>query len=475
MIKPTFKKALDNLLDYLARSGLSKVCFRQYKFMCNELIRMYESHEIESIDDYISYLYRSKKKVLYVWNQISMAQRIHAFVENGVLPIVHRDVERYNLLPQQYKEVMSLTLRFLDDTGKSPRVLQKYKELMRLFFYHLFEKDVIQLCDVAIAHVESFFCDDNGIKRGRATASDLRYFLRLSYNATNEPHLERISLLVPNIKGMRENYPILSKAELQKIEQVILDRSNELTLSDRAISALAFYTGMRSGDICLLRHDNFNWKDKKIVLKQAKTGKEITICLDPVFGNVVYEYIVNERPKVPSPYIFIRKKNHKRIDSHVIYKVSVKLFFLAGIRIKDGRRGMHILRHSFASALIEHDAELPIVSAALGHSNVTSSLVYLNTDEKRLKKCGIDLPVSMDYSRTKYSLLLETVILDLCNISVDLLKHNVDKSSLAIMSQQITMPIVSLKDVHFYDVLQRQSIKISPYKILKYDKEYTYK
>jgi len=54
------------------------------------------------------------------------------------------------------------------------------------------------------------------------------------------------------------------------------------------------------------------------------------------------------------------------------------------------RVGMHSLRHTLASLLLENDTPLPVISHILGHLGVESSAVYLKVDIKKLKECSID-------------------------------------------------------------------------------------
>ena len=54
------------------------------------------------------------------------------------------------------------------------------------------------------------------------------------------------------------------------------------------------------------------------------------------------------------------------------------------------RRGMHSLRHTMASMLLENDTPLSIISDILGHADTDSTAVYLQVDVKKLKECSLD-------------------------------------------------------------------------------------
>ena len=69
-----------------------------------------------------------------------------------------------------------------------------------------------------------------------------------------------------------------------------------------------------------------------------------------------------------------------------------KYITLAGINCSNRRHGPHALRHSFASALLKAKAPLPVISEALGHKNMASSMFYLRIDIDSLRKCTLEVP-----------------------------------------------------------------------------------
>jgi integrase/recombinase XerD len=65
----------------------------------------------------------------------------------------------------------------------------------------------------------------------------------------------------------------------------------------------------------------------------------------------------------------------------------------AGIRIPSGKKhGPHALRHSLASALLEKNVPMPVISEALGHTDTESTSVYLKIDVARLRECAVEVP-----------------------------------------------------------------------------------
>jgi site-specific recombinase XerD len=70
---------------------------------------------------------------------------------------------------------------------------------------------------------------------------------------------------------------------------------------------------------------------------------------------------------------------------------------LAHIPTLKKKRGMHSLRHTMASALLEKETPLSIISDILGHIDTDSTAVYLKVDMGKLKECSIDFIEGAEY------------------------------------------------------------------------------
>lgn len=74
-----------------------------------------------------------------------------------------------------------------------------------------------------------------------------------------------------------------------------------------------------------------------------------------------------------------------------LYNIIVKYTRLSGITIPHGKKqGLHSLRHTLASTLLEQGTPLLVISEILGHFNSKSTSVYLHTGLEGLRKCAID-------------------------------------------------------------------------------------
>lgn len=172
-----------------------------------------------------------------------------------------------------------------------------------------------------------------------------------------------------------------------------IDRGNPTGKRDYAILLLVTKLGMRVGDIKSLALSDLNWQLKTIEIKQNKTKNAVTYPILYDIGWALIDYLKNARPISNSPFVFIRMNAPYEAfgEDANLHNIITKYTRLAGITIPRGKRhGLHSLRHTLASTLLEQGTPLPIISEVLGHFNSKSTMGYLQTTLKRLQSCAID-------------------------------------------------------------------------------------
>lgn len=178
--------------------------------------------------------------------------------------------------------------------------------------------------------------------------------------------------------------------ELKKLVEAI-DRGSPKGKRDYAIILLACCLGMRCTDIKSLKMENFHWAEKKLVFTQSKTKTSLSLPLTQEVGWAVIDYLKHGRPKIDNPYIFVRHLapfSTFAEDDH-LHQLIRRYMELAHLPTLKKRRGMHSLRHTMASVLLEKDTPLSTISEILGHADADSTAVYLKVDIKRLKECAL--------------------------------------------------------------------------------------
>ena len=219
----------------------------------------------------------------------------------------------------------------------------------------------------------------------------LRAFFRFLYQEGIMP--DDLAAKMPMVKA-RKQTAIPSVWTHEELKQLVgaIDRGSPKGRRDYAIILIACRLGLRCTDIKNLCLENFNWTEKKICFTQSKTGQPMELPLVPDVGWAVIDYLKYGRPKVDSSRIFVRHMapflpfaEGDHLDQ-LIRTYMVK----AHIPMRGKHRGMHSLRHTMASVLLEKDTPLPVISDIIGHLDTNSTAVYLKVDMERLAECPLD-------------------------------------------------------------------------------------
>lgn len=153
---------------------------------------------------------------------------------------------------------------------------------------------------------------------------------------------------------------------------------------DRLIVSLFYATGMRRAELVDLKLVDFDWSSK-VVKVRGKRQKERLIplleALEPVFRGYIQERLKLDSI-VDQEYLLLSQKGVK-IYPELVYRVINSYFSKVSKKMK---RSPHILRHSFATHLLDEGADLNAVKELLGHASLSSTQVYTHNSIAKLKQ-----------------------------------------------------------------------------------------
>jgi integrase len=328
----------------------------------------------------------------------SMYTMLQRFEENGELPDRRRKMpliqkSAYSQLSPIFREIVDLYDEYAEIAELKKGTIKKRLSKISCFLLYMQEKGYNSLDTVSEADVLSFFTDSNGdVSLSSTYKREIAAVLDADLG-TYTNSARRILPFLPAIRKSRKNIKYLTPKEAQAIQNTLYDSESRLTLRDRAIGMLLYFTGLRGCDIAKLRFDEIDWSKEEIRLIQSKTGTPITIHLAPTVGNALYDYIVTERPSQDEQRIFLCSvPPYDAISADTMWVISAKIYSAAGVRQSEGsRRGSHLFRYHFASALAEYGVPQPIISDAMGHEFSGSLDYYLSADMIHLRECALSI------------------------------------------------------------------------------------
>lgn len=215
------------------------------------------------------------------------------------------------------------------------------------------------------------------ISRSVASVKALFGFLLLTHVVSDDVSKE---LKAPKIEKKMPG--ILSKHEVT----LLLEQPNGNTpkqIRDKAMLELLYATGIRVSELISLKSLDINLSMDFIKIKDSK--KERLIPFGAKAHNALTEYILNSREILlennKSEFFFVNCSG-SQMSRQGFWKLIKNYTKQAGI---EADITPHTLRHSFAAHLVENGAELKAVQEMLGHSDISTTQIYLNSSQNHLR------------------------------------------------------------------------------------------
>ena len=181
-------------------------------------------------------------------------------------------------------------------------------------------------------------------------------------------------------------------ADVARILEAV-DRGNPCGKRDYAIILLVTRLGLRSIDVKRLEFSDFDWPGNRLSVAQAKTGRRCWLPLLKDVGWAVIDYVRAGRPASDCPQVFLRHTAPVGpfSDQDHLHQILVKHARAAHVPVSEERRhGMHSLRHTLATRLMEDGTPVEQIADILGHQSVASTGVYLKSSLGLLARCALD-------------------------------------------------------------------------------------
>lgn len=388
------------LLAYLHEKGYHTTYIMRVKRMLN-LLFLNEGHYDSYEDFYTKFVCSeglgvgSKRNN----NHRNSLRVIHAFDEYGRYPIrikqgtpLGRTNAYLELIPN-FKRVIDNFLTVSSTTCKRETTIVSEARTASVFFLSMQNLGASDLASINERMVYDFFFDAKKHRDGNVK-SKIERVLKCSNNTVEWEECKRVMSLFPPIRTIRKNYPYMKKDEAICLLKTI-DSSTSISLRDKAIIKLLYYTGLRGVDITKMKIDSIDWCADKIHIVQSKTGTPLVLPLRATVGNAIYDYIRFERPNgkdVETLFLNTRLPEKGLAPYSLGFIVSIALAKL-GIRKGKGERqkGVRLFRHNLASMLLEKEIPTRIISDILGHSSLHSLNPYIDADIVHLRELCLDI------------------------------------------------------------------------------------
>lgn len=285
-----------------------------------------------------------------------------------------KNLQAYQDYLQKEKNYSLLTLRaYLDDIKSFQNYLSE-------------EFDNLSLEEINYSQVRSWIVVlvENGIsnksinRKISSLKSYYKFLLKIKQIEFN-PLTKHKSLKVPK----KVQIPF-SEKELSTISAIeILDNDFE-SIRNKLIIELFYTTGIRRAELINLKINNVD-KYTKTLKVLGKRNKERIIPLLECTINLIDIYIIerNSLEDIQNPDVLILSKKGKILSETFVYRMINSYFSTVSEKIK---KSPHVLRHTFATHLLNNGADLNSVKELLGHASLSSTQIYTHSSLSELQR-----------------------------------------------------------------------------------------
>jgi len=222
--------------------------------------------------------------------------------------------------------------------------------------------------------------------------SDLRDFLRYLWIKDILP--KDLSPAVPRIRcSLDAHLPTIWRDDQIARILAAVDRGSPVGKRDYAMLLLACQCGLRARDIRGLLLENLDWAESRISIVQSKTGMPLILPLLDEVGNALIDYLQYGRPKSRRREVFLRANSPHRpfLSSYSLTMIMNRYRNLAGLSVEEfGSGGIHSLRHTLATRMMERNVPLESISSVLGHHSMDSTRIYTKVNLVALRTVCLD-------------------------------------------------------------------------------------
>ena len=264
------------------------------------------------------------------------------------------------------------------ERGLSENTVDGYMRDLRAFYDYI-DYDIKKF---DLAHLDTYFSElkDDGYK-----VTSIRRKI-VSLRQYNE--------FLSRTKGMKD---VMSQYELPKTEKKLpqvlsleeivkvinhIDDTTHVGKRNKSMMLLLVSTGMRISELVHLEINDINHSVSNVRVI-GKGNKERLIPLDQETFHYVYNYMQNERSffdKKNSLWLFMMNDG-RRMTRENFYKILQKLVLEAGVR---DHFTPHMLRHTFATTLLENHCDLRSIQVMLGHQDISTTTIYTHVTHKQI-------------------------------------------------------------------------------------------
>lgn len=274
------------------------------------------------------------------------------------------------------------------DRNYSPETVKSYQSDIEKFYRFLLAED-IKADDVDLIVIRNFLTQEimSGVSKRscKRRLSSLKHFYQYLLK-TGQIYSNPFNYTEP--LKLEKKYPhILYQNQIEELLNENRKRTDILGSRDQAILELLYYSGVRASELINIKLSDINTRGR-VARILGKGNKERIVPFTDSCSQTIDKYVKECRPVLAkhneqiSIYLFLNNRGEQltvRGLEYILKNIEEKIGVHLGLH-------PHLLRHTFATHLLENGADLRVIQELLGHESINATQVYTHVTEEGMKK-----------------------------------------------------------------------------------------
>lgn len=285
-------------------------------------------------------------------------------ISKNKTPVSELDLSKSNLLAlEQFIETLKLK-------SYSTSTIKTYRNEFMQLLHLLNKKPVADLSANDLKRYMAFAMEKQGISEN--TAHSRLNALKFYYEQVLGK--ENFFWEIPRPKKAMQLPKLLNESEIRRLFNSLTNKKH------KAMLFTAYSAGLRVSEIVNLKITDIDSGRMQILIERAKGKKDRYVNLSPVLLDILRQYIAAYKPR-PKVFLFESDINRTAYPTRTVQQIFSNAKKMAGIK-KDV--GIHSLRHSFATHLLDKGTDIKYIKDLLGHFSIKTTERYLHVSKKQL-------------------------------------------------------------------------------------------
>jgi integrase/recombinase XerD len=293
----------------------------------------------------------------------------------------------YELQTDHYKTKLKEFTTYLYTLGYNKHSIYSLPNYVKEFFFQLEKATIYHNKDITPKHIQehyNYLCErPNYRSGGTLSSSSIKthiYAIRLYLDwrqVSGELTINPISSLIfPRVTTNQRE--ILSQQEIKELYKVAE------TLKDKAILALFYGCGLRRTEAEQLDIRDIHFSKQLLFVREGKGKKRRVIPINKTITEDLENYYLNERGLGVGAFMF-NKRGHRMKGERYYTRIKELVQLTGNPELKTKQIGLHSLRHSIASHLLENGIPVEYIREFLGHEFLETTQIYTRVNTKQLQ------------------------------------------------------------------------------------------